>query len=708
MNPAIFVAVVALVECTRVSFAHFLAHPLWFLAVPAFAIGYTILFLAPILAANFLHLQFSRSMTQAERPMWQAGLLAMFSALYCYAPLLVEPTLRAYLPLAGLFAALGLMQFLSIRWLAQNMKGEARGYLGADLPAQEGRAAWRVSERASFWFGWILIAVSLIVHKSNYDGYRGYYLGLHLSLLQVRALLVGIGLTHILSANTWRKTSRPRLAEPAKLRTKGPMMWLVLGTACVAMVWTGEDSLARRRFVKGSYLGQYALLPKLFVPTPPRRTESHAMGPIEAGARRSEFGSGADFFQTAGFPDVRALGDLSRYHVLLVSFEATRFDSTSLAEPPRDTTPNLRTLQDLPGTYSFRRAYSPSSGTLHSMAAMFTMQPTSAVDLETWRPNWRGELLPTSKTVAEIYQSNGFSTAWIGHNYEGAFETTILGLDQGFETVERICSGEGNRWKNSDIAVADAALRHGAEIAEKTAPSFSWIFFSSPHADYQAHDVEETSTTDYERYLQEIRFADREFGRVLQRWRELGLLERTIVIAHADHGEEFGEHGGKRHKATLYGEVIHVPLLVHIPGAAGGVIDQPVSTQQVFPWLFAHGNRDMQSRAGEIIDRKLRSLREATNGAVVSELLTAERLKSVLVDFNHSIHLDHASGVLEVYDLLSDPLEQNDLYERHPGLSTRARTRMDRYLTWRGLHSREAFRLDHAQLPQSICKRDEK
>src|SRR5262249_8766554 len=45
-----------------------------------------------------------------------------------------------------------------------------------------------------------------------------------------------------------------------------------------------------------------------------------------------------------------------------------------------------------------------------------------------------------------------------------------------------------------------------------------------------------------------------------------GLLDRTVVALVADHGEEFREHGLMGHGQTLFDEVIHVPLLLLVPG----------------------------------------------------------------------------------------------------------------------------------------------
>ena len=88
-------------------------------------------------------------------------------------------------------------------------------------------------------------------------------------------------------------------------------------------------------------------------------------------------------------------------------------------------------------------------------------------------------------------------------------------------------------------------------------------------------------------YDQETRFTDDQVGPFLAAVKRLGLGDRTLVVLLADHGEEFGEHGGQGHGRTLYREVLQVPLLFWSPGLiAPGRIATPVSLLDVAPTLL--------------------------------------------------------------------------------------------------------------------------
>jgi arylsulfatase A-like enzyme len=71
-------------------------------------------------------------------------------------------------------------------------------------------------------------------------------------------------------------------------------------------------------------------------------------------------------------------------------------------------------------------------------------------------------------------------------------------------------------------------------------------------------------------YDGEITYWDEHFGRLVEDLKRRGLYDDLTIVITADHGEEFGEHGGFWHGTTLYDEQLHVPLFVKLPGNARG------------------------------------------------------------------------------------------------------------------------------------------
>ena len=79
-----------------------------------------------------------------------------------------------------------------------------------------------------------------------------------------------------------------------------------------------------------------------------------------------------------------------------------------------------------------------------------------------------------------------------------------------------------------------------------------------------------------------IAFMDEHLGQPMDVLQGQGLVDNTLVIITADHGESFGDHGFYLHGTGLYLEETAVPLVILSPDApAGRVVDQPVSLRDL-------------------------------------------------------------------------------------------------------------------------------
>ncbi len=66
-----------------------------------------------------------------------------------------------------------------------------------------------------------------------------------------------------------------------------------------------------------------------------------------------------------------------------------------------------------------------------------------------------------------------------------------------------------------------------------------------------------------------------------------GVLDKAIIVVTADHGEEFRDHGQLGHGTSLFNELIHVPLIVLVPGQrVGRVVTDNVSLLDVVPTIL--------------------------------------------------------------------------------------------------------------------------
>lgn len=179
-------------------------------------------------------------------------------------------------------------------------------------------------------------------------------------------------------------------------------------------------------------------------------------------------------------------------------------------------------------------------------------------------------------------------------------------------------------------------------------------------------------------YDGEIRFTDHYIGKVLDELEERDILDETIVVITADHGEAFGEHGRFGHHPYLYDELLRVPLIVHAPGLESRTIDQQVSLLDLSPTLY------------DLLDIETP---DAVQGTSFAPLLRGEEMNEEV-----AITTGKGGGTLacrtsqwkcfwqveenevELYDLQQDPDELNDVSRDHPDVVAEFQEKMEAYL----------------------------
>ena len=94
-------------------------------------------------------------------------------------------------------------------------------------------------------------------------------------------------------------------------------------------------------------------------------------------------------------------------------------------------------------------------------------------------------------------------------------------------------------------------------------------------------------TRAYQRHLLQVGFADRLLGTALDRLRETGLYDRSLVVVVADHGTSFHPEGRRRSiERANVADIAPVPLFVKLPGQRHGVIDErDARTTDILPTI---------------------------------------------------------------------------------------------------------------------------
>jgi choline-sulfatase len=173
-------------------------------------------------------------------------------------------------------------------------------------------------------------------------------------------------------------------------------------------------------------------------------------------------------------------------------------------------------------------------------------------------------------------------------------------------------------------------------------------------------------------YDAEIAANDAAFGRLIASLRELDLYDDLLLVFVSDHGEEFLDHGGWEHGATLYQEQLHIPFLLRAPAGlgAGRVVTTAVRQVDLAPTVLdILGKQIPAGMDGRSLVPLLRGASPPPVPAFASLDLDGRRIESVALDDRKLILTlahDRLRPGLELYSLAADPAEGRNLAAEDP------------------------------------------
>lgn len=400
-------------------------------------------------------------------------------------------------------------------------------------------------------------------------------------------------------------------------------------------------------------------------------------------------------------------------NVLLVVLDTVRAQSLSLYGYEKSTSPQLERIAQ--NAILFENARSTSPWTLPSHASMFTGQYPHELSC-----GWVEPLDAAYPTLAELLVDAGYETAGFVANLDYCIRE--FGLDRGFIHYEDYRASFGQMIGDSALGGAMArellpSIGDHQILGRKNAASInhdflSWLdqrsvthpFFAFLNY-YDAHDpyippadfakkfmsVPSSGVVPYnkmdaitsveakglnEAYDASIAYIDHQIGLLYDNLQSRGILNDTLIIITADHGEQFGEHKLFSHGNSLYRPLLHVPLMIIMPGQvprkiassdAASLHEIPatvidllgISTNIQFPgeslsryWLDVNSNK---------LDN-LPLISEVKKGVVAPTWYPSSKGAMKALIYNGIKYIiNYGTGVEELYNLKSDPLEKNNL-----------------------------------------------
>ena len=393
------------------------------------------------------------------------------------------------------------------------------------------------------------------------------------------------------------------------------------------------------------------------------------------------------------------------HHVMVFLVDTLRADHMACYGYPRDTTPFLDDFGRR--GVRFEAAASQSSWTAPSVISLFTGRDVAGEALAV------PEDLPA---MAELFQEAGYATA--GFVLNPLIQNPENGFRRGFDAFHTTGVMRG-----LDAWIQDSKGRD----------TFTYVHLVTPHDPYgidprfhhftggpgltpeglgerwelaAAEGYELTDETrEYlvqqrNRYDDDVRLTDSQFGTVMTYLQGADQLEDAIVVLCSDHGEGLWtrpsfafskaaqeattvpERFKQTHGGQLFEELTRVPLMVWAPQLqAGRVVEERVGNVDLMPTLLELC--DLPLPPGRLSGRSLAHLLYADEPAASAPTaMSATRHQHALWSGRHKLLRPTAQGraeglETELYDLVADPGEERDLSAERPEVAARLEAELD-------------------------------
>lgn len=440
------------------------------------------------------------------------------------------------------------------------------------------------------------------------------------------------------------------------------------------------------------------------------------------------------------------LGSRYRMRILYVDCDSLRPDHLGCYGYDRDTSPNIDRIAE--GGRRFTNVYASDAPCLPSRTALYTARfgiHTGVInhggpnaDPRRIGERRRARYPREFRTFGTILKETGLRTAMISpfparhdawHVVEGFEEYHDTG-GNGHETADEVYP-EARDWLDDHAAEEDWYLHvnfwdphtphrtpaeYGNPFAGEPAPG--WLTeeridehygASGPHT---ARDLRGWGRTEWdaERMPNEIasreefgelvdgydvgvQYMDRYVGKLLDRLGEAGVLEETLIVVSADHGENLGELNVYGDHQLADEKTCRVPLIVRGPGVEPGTDDWLRYQLDLAPTLVDLAGGDVpegwdgDSFAPAVTDGEGEGRGELVIGQGTWTCQRSVRWEDwVLLKTYHDAYKSDLEGIM-LFDLDSDPHETTDLAGERPEVVSEGLARLQR---WTDARLREA------------------
>ncbi len=236
--------------------------------------------------------------------------------------------------------------------------------------------------------------------------------------------------------------------------------------------------------------------------------------------------------------------------------------------------------------------------------------------------------------------------------------------------------------------IMDRVLPFIEENNLKKRPIFSTIWFHTPHLPVVTSDENRQAYPNHSLVEQlhygSITAMDKQVGRLIDTLHSLAMLENTLIFFCSDNGPEDRTPGSagpfRERKRSLYEGGVRVPAFVYWPQeiASPEQIENAIYTSDYLPTILDLLDIAYPDESRPLDGMSVAPLITGSGGAARSPMgFQFHQEKRSWVTDQHKLISTDGGGTFELYDLLHDPEEKNNLAGTHADLAEKMRAELE-------------------------------
>ena len=412
------------------------------------------------------------------------------------------------------------------------------------------------------------------------------------------------------------------------------------------------------------------------------------------------------FFLLILAPSALLLGANPSPHIILVMTDDQGWGQMGYMNHPVLKTPNLDAMAA--NGLRFERFYAGAPNCSPTRSTVMTGRTNNRNGVE----DHGFPLRLQEKTLPQALQKAGYTTGHFGKWHLNGFRgpgAPILGSDprspgafgfdewlsvSNFFDRDPIMSRQGAFEEfegDSSEIIVDEALEFIARQAKAEKPSFTVIWYGTPHSPFMASEEDNAHFPNLEdasrNHYGEMVAMDRSIGTLRKGLRDLNIANNTLLWFNSDNGGlgaiKPDTVGGLRgFKNTVFEGGLRVPCVIEWPAVIkrARVTNHPTATMDIFPTI------------AEIVGLPESSMLQPQDGVSVRTLFDYELgprkkpmgfrhlRKAAFIDNDYKLVApDLDKGVYHLFNVAKDPKETNDLYRKEASIAQRLQRQFEKW-----------------------------